>query len=66
MVGGGAEWMATTNILIRAEYLYYNIHANQTGVSPIFPPIPGVPLAPTQSWANYNVQVARIAASYKF
>jgi hypothetical protein len=22
---GGAEWMATSNILVRAEYLYYGI-----------------------------------------
>ena len=26
VIGGGAEWMATTNILLRAGYLYYNIN----------------------------------------
>src|SRR5262249_53185189 len=25
VAGGGAEWMATTNVLVRAEYLYYNL-----------------------------------------
>ena len=32
VAGGGAEWMATTNILLRAEYLYYNIN---NGTRPI-------------------------------
>jgi outer membrane immunogenic protein len=66
VLGGGAEWMATTNVLIRAEYLYYNINAAQSGATPIVPPIVGVPLAPVDSWAKFNVQVARIAVSYKF
>ena len=30
VLGGGAEWQATTNILIRAEYLYYNLHNGVT------------------------------------
>jgi outer membrane immunogenic protein len=66
VLGGGAEWMATPNILLRAEYLYYNINGSQTGVSPIVPAIPGVPFAPTQTWNSFNVQVARVAVSYKF
>jgi outer membrane immunogenic protein len=66
VIGGGAEWMATTNILLRAEYLYYNINASQTGTAPNFPPIAGLPLAPTQTWNSFNVQVARVAVSYKF
>jgi opacity protein-like surface antigen len=58
--------MATPNILLRAEYLYYGINGGQTGVSPIVPAIPGVPFAPTQTWNSFNVQVARVAVSYKF
>jgi hypothetical protein len=53
VLGGGAEWMATLN-------------GGQTGVTPIVPAIPGVPLAPTQTWNSFNVQVARVAVSYKF
>jgi outer membrane immunogenic protein len=66
VIGGGAEWMATPNVLLRAEYLYCNINASQTGTAPNFPPIPGIPLAPTQTWNNFNVQVGRVAVSYKF
>jgi len=29
-------------------------------------PSPAVSAAPTYTWANYSVQVVRIAASYKF
>jgi outer membrane immunogenic protein len=66
VIGGGAEWQATTNILIRAEYLYYNLHNGVTASAPFSPPIVNTPPLPVYSWSNYNVQVARIAASYKF
>jgi hypothetical protein len=40
VVGGGAEWMATTNILLRAEYLYYNINNGDVSASaPYSPPV---------------------------
>jgi outer membrane immunogenic protein len=71
VAGGGAEWMATTNILLRAEYLYYNINAATDGSS-VWPSVPGVlllglPGRPfNYSWSNYNVHVLRVAASYKF
>jgi outer membrane immunogenic protein len=65
VVGAGAEWMVTTNILLRAEYLFYNIHDNVTLQAPYLSPGFGV-AAPTFAFSNYNVQVARIAGSYKF
>ena len=65
VVGAGAEWMATPNILLRAEYLYYNINGNVTLTAPYAAPGFGV-FSPTFAWQNYNVQVFRIAASYKF
>ena len=65
VVGAGAEWMATTNILLRAEYLYYNINSNVVLQAPYLSPGFGV-AAPTFAWSNYNVQVFRIAGSYKF
>ena len=57
--------MATTNILLRAEYLYYNINSNVVLQAPYLSPGFGV-AAPTFAWSNYNVQVFRIAGSYKF
>jgi outer membrane immunogenic protein len=70
VVGGGAEWQATTNILLRAEYLYYNFNGSFTG-NAIGTNVAGVPLAnqplpSTFTFNSYNVQVARIAVSYKF
>jgi outer membrane immunogenic protein len=65
VVGAGAEWMATTNILIRAEYLFYNINDNVTLQAPYLAPGFGSN-PPTFAWSNYNVQVFRIAGSYKF
>jgi outer membrane immunogenic protein len=71
VVGGGAEWMATTNILLRAEYLYYNINNGDVSASaPYSPPVIAgaatVAGSPNYSWSRYNVQVLRLAASYKF
>jgi outer membrane immunogenic protein len=72
VVGGGAEWMATSNILIRAEYLFYDINnGNVSAGAPICTSGAGVgtgcAVVPhVYTWSNYNVQVARIAASYKF
>jgi outer membrane immunogenic protein len=65
VAGAGAEWMATTNILIRAEYLFYNIRDNVTLSAPYLAPGFGSN-PPTFAWSNYNVQVFRIAGSYKF
>jgi len=65
VVGAGAEWMATTNILLRAEYLYYQINSNKGLQAPYAAPGFGV-ASPIFSWQNYNVQVFRIAGSYKF
>jgi outer membrane immunogenic protein len=66
VVGGGAEWMATPNILLRAEYLFYNFSGGPNA-SAFLTPNPGAfPAAFNYSWSNYNVQVARIAGSYKF
>jgi outer membrane immunogenic protein len=67
VVGGGAEWMATTNILLRAEYLFYNINNGNVAASAgFFPPIGGLTLPFTYNFASYNVQVFRVAGSYKF
>jgi outer membrane immunogenic protein len=69
VAGGGAEWMATTNILLRVEYLYYRINGGQNNSATFTPGIAPVAAATAPlgySWSNYNVQVARVAVSYKF
>jgi hypothetical protein len=56
--------MATPNILLRAEYLYYGIDSSNRLSSVAFPlpaPIP-VPV----NWGKEHIQVFRVAASYKF
>jgi opacity protein-like surface antigen len=56
VLGGGAEYQVTPNILLRGEYLYYKFNgfsASEFETSQIF------------TWNSFNVQVARIAASYK-
>jgi len=65
VVGGGAEWQATTNILLRAEYLYYNFDSKVSGVAPYVPAF-GNFGSPVFAWDKFQVQVARVAASYKF
>jgi outer membrane immunogenic protein len=71
VVGGGAEWMATSNILIRAEYLFYDIsNGNVRATAPIcttnFGPTACAIVPHVYTWSNYNVQVARVALSYRF
>jgi outer membrane immunogenic protein len=66
VVGGGAEWMATPNILLRAEYLYYNLNSGTNASANLFPNPGAFPAAFNYGWSNYNVQVLRIAGSYKF
>lgn len=66
VAGGGAEWMATTNILIRAEYLYYALNSGTNASANLFPNPGAFPVAFNYNWASYNVQVFRIAGSYKF
>ena len=69
VVGTGAEWMATPNILIRAEYLYYNIsNANVNASAPLcLNAVFGCAVFPfAYNWSDYNVQVVRVAGNYKF
>jgi outer membrane immunogenic protein len=70
VLGGGAEWHATTNILLRAEYLYYHVNNAAAGSAAFVPSAISVAAAagPTMNygWSSYNVQVGRIAVSYLF
>ncbi len=68
VAGGGAEWQATTHILLRAEYLYYRINGGQNSSATFVPTgaLAGAVAPVGYSWSNYNVQVARVAVSYKF
>ena len=64
VVGGGAEWMATTNILLRAEYLYYGIDSSNS-LTAVASPLPA-PIPVPVNWGKENIQVFRVAGSYKF
>jgi opacity protein-like surface antigen len=66
VAGAGAEWMATPNILLRAEYLYYAFSNNQSASAPWFPIVAALAIPANYSWGRENIQVFRIAGSYKF
>jgi outer membrane immunogenic protein len=66
VAGAGAEWMATSNILLRLEYLYYNLSSGNSASAFLVPNPGAFPAAFNYTWSNYNVQVVRIAGSYKF
>ena len=59
VAGVGAEWMATPNILLRAEYLYYGIDSSNN-LSAVAFPIPA-PLPVAVNWGKENIQVFRVA-----
>ena len=70
VAGAGAEWMATSNILLRVEYLYYGIDSGTDGSALLLPILfvggvrAALPL--NYSWTRENIQVLRVAGSYKF
>ncbi len=66
VAGAGAEWMATPNILLRAEYLYYNLTSGAHASANLNPNPGAFPLPFNYAWSSYNVQVFRVAGSYKF
>jgi outer membrane immunogenic protein len=64
VAGGGLEWMATPNWLLRIEYLHYEFrgaNANVLGIGSCAASGCGV----TVATSNNNIDVFRIAASYK-
>jgi outer membrane immunogenic protein len=66
VAGAGAEYMLTPNVLLRAEYLYYRFDGGASDVAPFVPAF-GVPTSPVYTFSgNYNIQVVRVGASYKF
>jgi outer membrane immunogenic protein len=70
VLGGGVEWMAGPNFLVRAEYLYYGFNNNNVTASTFLCEAGGacsfLPLAVDHTWTAYSVQVGRVGASYKF
>jgi outer membrane immunogenic protein len=64
VVGGGAEYMLTPNILLRAEYLYYKFDDSANAFATFTPPA-GTEAA-IYHWSSNNIQVARVGASFKF
>ena len=64
VIGAGAEWMATSNFLLRAEYLYYGIDSGNS-LAAVASPI-AAPLPVAVNWGRENIQVFRVGGSYKF
>ncbi len=64
VAGAGAEWMATTNILLRAEYLYYRFDGGTSGEISLLPVQASG--QPRVTWSGDSVQVGRVAVSYLF
>jgi outer membrane immunogenic protein len=65
VAGGGVEFMTTSHILLRLEYLYYGFK-DTTAFALCTPFCGGVGAGSTYSWTNNNVQTVRAALSYKF
>jgi outer membrane immunogenic protein len=63
VVGGGAEYKLSRNLLLRAEYLYYNL-AESTYVADGAPPLP--PFQIRYHWDPLEVHVARVGLTYRF
>jgi opacity protein-like surface antigen len=66
VAGAGVQWMATPNILLGAEYLFYSINGAANGSAGVSPPLAPFPLPFSYAWTRDNIQVARVTGSYKF
>ena len=64
VVGAGGEWGVTSNLVLRAEYLYYRL----SGESVVANSVNGI-FATNQiryTWSNFDTHVGRVGLSYKF
>jgi outer membrane immunogenic protein len=62
-VGAGAEWMTTSNWILRAEYLYVSLPgASVATTSPTFGPTFVVPF----NWNRTDEHIGRVGIAYKF
>jgi outer membrane immunogenic protein len=66
VAGGGVEYQATNNWLLRIEYLYYQFNHTQTGTAALVPNPGAFPLPFVYNWSTGNIQTVRVALSYKF
>ena len=67
VAGGGIEFMATANWLLRLEYLHYTLNSGNTVTAACTSCVAG-PLAGsgTFTWGNSTLDVLRAGLSYKF
>jgi outer membrane immunogenic protein len=62
-VGAGAEWMATSNWILRAEYLYVSLPGSSvTTISPTFGAAFPIPF----NWNRTDEHIGRVGIAYKF
>jgi outer membrane immunogenic protein len=65
-VGAGAEWMATRNWVVRAEYLYYRFDGSSTATAITAGGCATAGCAITTNIGSLEFQTARVGLSYKF
>jgi opacity protein-like surface antigen len=58
VIGAGAEYMWSRNLLLRAEYLFYDFNDASRSA--------GVSLPAVFHWDQISISVVRLGASYKF
>jgi outer membrane immunogenic protein len=63
VVGAGAEWGVTSNVSLRAEYLFYRLSGDSSVANGV-PPFP--PFQMGYNWNNVDIHVGRVGLSYKF
>lgn len=70
VVGGGAEWMATPNWLVRAEYLHYGFDFTTSFLPLVFSATLGGCAQGACYWginsSRMNIDTVRVGLSYKF
>jgi outer membrane immunogenic protein len=70
VVGGGAEWMATPNWLVRAEYLHYGFDSTTSFLPLVFSATLGGCAQGACYWginsSRMNIDTVRVGLSYKF
>jgi len=64
VVGGGAEYKLSRNLLLRAEYLYYNLSGTTSTVDGVPANFPGFQIR--YDWDQTEIHVARVGLSYRF
>jgi outer membrane immunogenic protein len=64
VVGAGAEFAITPNLLLRAEYLYYRLEGDSVVTNGVPNNFPGFQMG--YNWNDVDIHTGRVGLSYKF